>query len=55
MDALAPRPANKDGAARGPRAALKKLRIDEMTEYEKDFWLEKARIDAILGGGLVCQ
>ena len=50
MDALAPRPANKDGAARGPRAALKKLRIDEMTEYEKDFWLEKARIDAILGG-----
>ena len=50
VDTLAPRPANKDGAARGPRAALKKLRIDEMTEYEKDFWLEKARIDAILGG-----
>ena len=40
---------NKTAKGCGPMAALKRAQLEEKSEQGKDEWLEKARIDAILG------
>ena len=44
------RPINTDGAAVGPRDALKKRAFGDMSPGARAAWAEKARVDAILGG-----
>ena len=44
------RPASTTAAGVGPRGALCKLDLGSMSERERQVWIEKARLDAILGG-----
>ena len=41
---------NVDATGSGPMMALRKKVFEHMTEAQKAAWLEKARIDALLGG-----
>ena len=34
----------------GPRAALRQLQVSDMSEIDRRCWVEKARLDAVLGG-----
>jgi hypothetical protein len=48
--AMAARPQNRAGALSGPRAALRKTLLSNCSQEERAAWVEKARLDALLGG-----
>ena len=49
MDQLADRPRNITSEYAGPREALRRLQLGDLTFQERVVWRENARIDAILG------
>ena len=49
VDRLADRPRNATSEFAGPRAALRRLRLEDLNAQERATWRENARIDAILG------
>ena len=44
------RPANVCAAGHGPRKACELLRLEELGMVDRNAWIEKSRLDAILGG-----
>ena len=48
IEILADRPRNTTAERAGPRAALKRLHLEDLSQRERAVWYENARVDAIL-------